>query len=317
MIKELHLKNYLSHKDSVIKFDKLVAIVGQNQHGKSTIFRALDALLTMSPFTVEDISWGEKEATIKVVLANNTWIERKRTKSGQVVSIFDNEKGKQVDYTTTTGVKAEIERLTGIKSIKMDESSSAEQLQIVPSDSPSNWLLEGISAETLLRRINKLMIGSGIEDAKKSFQSDMRKCESNIMSQNANIQILNNEIEELEKIDIDAIENLVLQMDSCIKKRITIHQDVETVESFIDIQRNSIIKFKKPVEDLKIEMALLNTYIEAKELLRNKISVVEHSIEAIRGCKKTLENLNTNYKNTKCAIDKFKKCDKCGNYINA
>lgn len=93
-IAELHLTNFMSHSDTIIKLSSgMTAIIGQNDIGKSVILTALHAL-TEGDFDKEFIMHGYDSAKVEMVFGDGRAIEceRFRTKSPAVIYRLWNDK---------------------------------------------------------------------------------------------------------------------------------------------------------------------------------------------------------------------------------
>lgn len=82
MLARLHLKNFQSHRDTVINFDPGVnAIAGLSDSGKSAIFRALNWVINNKPAGADFATHGESSVEVELILSSGTKIRRRRTKS--------------------------------------------------------------------------------------------------------------------------------------------------------------------------------------------------------------------------------------------
>jgi len=78
---ELSLKNFQSHKETALQFDKGVnVIVGVSDSGKSAILRALRWLWTSRPLGDYFVHWGEKDCSAKLKINGNEIIRGKEKK---------------------------------------------------------------------------------------------------------------------------------------------------------------------------------------------------------------------------------------------
>lgn len=69
MLKKLHIQNFQSHRDSTIEFSPyLTIIVGQNDNGKSAIFRALMKVIRNVPDGTGFVSWWKDVTETNITL---------------------------------------------------------------------------------------------------------------------------------------------------------------------------------------------------------------------------------------------------------
>lgn len=82
MLAKLHLKNFQSHRDTVIDFAPGVnTIAGLSDSGKSAIFRSLNWVINNKPSGADFTSHGESSVEVALTLDDGTEIIRRRTKS--------------------------------------------------------------------------------------------------------------------------------------------------------------------------------------------------------------------------------------------
>ena len=90
-IKSIALKNFMSHKDSIIEFDSgFNAILGSNNAGKSSILTALNWVLYDTPKGIDFLRTGSKTCEVKVTFSNGTYIRKTKNKNNGAYYVFDN-----------------------------------------------------------------------------------------------------------------------------------------------------------------------------------------------------------------------------------
>lgn len=90
MIKQIEIKNFQSHRHTVIQFhDGVNAITGLSDSGKTAVLRALNWVITNKPSgDAFRSSWGG-DTEVSIVLDNNYRISRKRTDSRNGLDVTD------------------------------------------------------------------------------------------------------------------------------------------------------------------------------------------------------------------------------------
>jgi len=93
MIEYIHIKNFLSHKNSRVDFDPGVnSIVGNSDAGKSAIIKALDWVFNNNPSGDEFINWyAGKEPAIVEIGINGHKITRLKSKTKNLYQLDDEE----------------------------------------------------------------------------------------------------------------------------------------------------------------------------------------------------------------------------------
>lgn len=133
-IKRLKLENFQSHKESEIIFDPgMTVIIGQTDHGKSSIIRALKWVLYNEPRGSDFITVGCKSCRVTLEMQDGTTIIRERDGSKNRYILI---KGDQKEVFEGFGntVPLEITQAHGIPKLYLNKDSSsavnlAEQLE--------------------------------------------------------------------------------------------------------------------------------------------------------------------------------------------
>ncbi len=175
-LKTLHIKNFKSHKDSIIEFGQITSIIGRNDVGKSNVLRALKMLLHHTDWPSSWIRYGEDTASIKLVLQDNTVVERKRTPKSQTITITKN--GVVKDFTGKKDAAQYIESAIGIKKITLDETTGPEDLNFV--DVHEGPYLIGGRSDTVQRKIAGIVGANKIDDARARLTKEIKKLEGKL-----------------------------------------------------------------------------------------------------------------------------------------
>jgi energy-coupling factor transporter ATP-binding protein EcfA2 len=177
-LKRLVLKNFKSHKDTTIDFDLITSIVGKNNSGKTNCFRALKLLLHHEDWPATWIRYGQDSATIELTLCSGTVVTRKRTKTGQNVTIAT--AGKIETFEGKKDAAEFIAKAIGIKKITLDETSGPEDLNFVEVyDGP--YLIGGRS-DTVQRKIAGIVGANKIDDARARLVKGAKEFEVHLAS---------------------------------------------------------------------------------------------------------------------------------------
>lgn len=172
-LKKVELHNYKTHEHTVIEFhDSVTAVVGDNDAGKTNIWRALRMVLLSKPFPVAHVKRGHKSGYVLVEFDDGSSITRSR--SGQKQSfllVYPDGTTDQGETIQGESFRDKVKELSGF--------TDEEALQFIGSKDVT-YLLEGVSADVILRRITKMMSGLGIETAKQKLESRLTKNKSDI-----------------------------------------------------------------------------------------------------------------------------------------
>jgi predicted ATP-dependent endonuclease of OLD family len=179
-ITEIHLDNYRSHKSTVIKgLGKLVGFIGENDCGKSNIFRFLETTLNGESFPETHLFGDKVKGTRsksgggKIVFSNGLEVERRREGSKQYIKLSTEP---EPFKTVAEASKGPVAEATGFKRVVLGagKDSRAESLQIVPLEDTAPFLIMGLSDASVLQKVNGLASGAKIERAKKELESELK-----------------------------------------------------------------------------------------------------------------------------------------------
>lgn len=179
-LRSIELHNYKTHEHTVIDFhDSVTAVVGDNDAGKTNIWRALRMVLLSKPFPVAHVKRGHKSGYVKVSFEDGSSITRSR--SGQKQSfllVYADGTTDQGDTIQGEAFRDKVAALSGF--------TDEESLQFIGSKDVT-YLLEGVSADVILRRITKMMSGLGIETAKQKLESRLTKNKADVKAYDAQL----------------------------------------------------------------------------------------------------------------------------------
>lgn len=182
-LKQLTIKNFKSHADSVVNFGDVTSITGKNNSGKTNIIRALKVLLHHGDWPASWIRYGQDSASIELVLVDGTKVTRKRTKTAQ--SVIIETAGKIETYEGKKDATEFIEKAVGICKITLDEATGPEDLNFVEvNEGP--YLLGGRS-DTVQRKVAGIVGANGIDDAKSRILKRHKDLDNQSKTLNNNI----------------------------------------------------------------------------------------------------------------------------------
>lgn len=282
-IKTLILKNFQQWKTGKVSFTKgLNILVGNTESGKSTLFRAINSILT-GKMPEDYIRKGTKEVEVKVEFDNNTYFRRFRSKKDNIADangkIFERV-GKDIpfEYFKDLG-KTNIS--FGNKEISLCNYSQFEpHFFITLSDYDKSKLIGTICGIDIT---DKLI---------DSINKDIRSNNSNIKFLTE--QITNQEAEkELKVKEFDVIETKYNTLNNCynnIKDNFKTLNNLSNLrnEAF-SIQSNiNLYKTKENELDIKIKQFNIIKYKELQQLFNLKLNLDDIN--------KNLDNINNNIK---------------------
>lgn len=205
-IDKVVLRNYRSHENSEITFGMLTSIIGENDQGKSNVYRGLEMVLQCQPFSDAQLRYGTKEGSVTVYFTDGSWIERTRRGTKQTCTLHDGKKA--ITYDTIKDIVGIVQDFTGFKPVTIDKNSKPESVQLIPIDAGQTFLITGISPDGVMRRINRLMSGAGIETARITLEKELRAIEKTNAVQEAEMNYQQTIVDALSNTVWDEIKEL-------------------------------------------------------------------------------------------------------------
>lgn len=235
LIKTLILNNICRIENAEIEFGMLTKVIGENDAGKSTsIYNTLEIVLLGENFSEDMVRIGCKRASIEVVFTDGSSTYWERAGKKQLVILKD-ASGSTRDYTTVKDIVPLIREHSGCTEVILDKSSGKESFQFVPLDAPQTYLLHGVAPSTVLRRITKVVGGSGAETAKQKIEADKRKLQNESDIKTTTLNTVEQRFQTLwPQIDLPEIENhfetIKNNMDVISSKQATIEKVDQLLE---------------------------------------------------------------------------------------
>jgi len=138
MIEYIKIKNFLSHKNTNIRFSHGVnAIIGDSDSGKSAVMKALDWVINNKPAGDEFVSWtAGKESTTVEIGINGRKIIRKRTKSENSYQVDDNDPYRAFGQ----GVPEDVQKIINIQDVNIHRQPDSPFLLSETSGKVANYI---------------------------------------------------------------------------------------------------------------------------------------------------------------------------------
>jgi exonuclease SbcC len=275
MIKSLHIKNYLSHKDTFIEFHPgSNVIIGLSDAGKSAVMNALYWVLFNQPLGDDFRSWWGGDTSVKVELDNGT-VERVR-KTGFNGYILNN-KGRF--EAIKSGIPDEIANVLNINDVNFQQQLDSHFLLSKTSGEVAKYFnkiarLDKIDLST--SNINSWI--STITQTIRTKQDDFKKKVDELKTYNY-LEQYEEEVVRLETLqkthDLQNIQaenlNTVLTNLENIQKEIDSFQKILSIEKQLDEILDKITTKNKLEEDYD----KLCNIIESIESKQQKIKSYE------------------------------------------
>ena len=304
MLEKLSIKNFQSHKDSILEFDEGVnTITGTSDHGKSSIFRVLNLICKNKPEGNSFVSnWllndknkltGDTECSLT---CDGKTITRVKGKSNKY--FLDN------DEFSAFGrdVPEPIEEFLSIDNTNIQHQSD-------------NFYLLNLPSTQVAEELNKLVNLEIIDQSVYNINSKINKIKSDIVfSQTRSNDFLNNlefynDIDQRELV-LNKLYKKNLKLNEISSDITTLNNSIKKTKEIIDKIKayDKIIEFERPVTKLS-ELATQILNVTTKQInlftLKNKITGFSNKLEKLKIIIELEENYKKHFANTHL-LNKYK-----------
>ena len=268
-IQSVVIKNFQSHEDTTLIFDKgLNIIVGESNNGKTAIMRAILWVIDNQPLGNDFIMAGKNECSVRINYDDGTYIERGRTVKDtgyyQIRYIDDN--GKYIDQTYrgfTNAVPVEVANVHQMPKVNITKDIETHLNVLSQLDGPF-LLTESplVKASAIGRITGTHVIDAAIKESNKTIQSNRKL----VKSYSEDLQQKENERKQLP--DIKSMETFTKKYAYIVKYITKLNDSVIKLNA--DLQQISqyqqqMMQEKERCERLKKVAALLPIIQTAKD----------------------------------------------------
>jgi len=207
MIKSITLTNFRSHEDTELEFSPHVnVIVGKSDSGKSNIIRALNWIVTNRPLGENVIQYGKEQAMVQVVVEDNgnqLGVTRMKKKSKNEYILSTDKENISFEAFGSSPPESVLEALN-LSNVNIQKQN--EQYFLI-FDSPGQ-------VATYIRSITKL---DEVDKVVKLLASKVRSKTGQISNYQVELKEVEQELDEISKIDLDDFEQKINEIHSFIK----------------------------------------------------------------------------------------------------
>lgn len=286
MIETLHINNFQSHKNTVLKFDKGVnIIVGKSDSGKSAIIRALNWIITNRPLSNDFFSHGVNECSTLLTFHDKKIPNIFRIKNKKENTYYvDNDPLKAIG----TDVPKEVQTL-----LNMSEINFQKQLDLP--------FLISNTAGDVGRFLNRIVNIDQIDTTLKKIESVRRETLRNIDHSSDRIDILTKKLSvydyvpEFEKKveDVVPLIKSVEYLTDAYNKIKGLHEKIQAAEkaikklSYIEKDNKKIKRLLNQAEELETKQIAYETIIFKLKQIKD----TQHLIQQKKNEKKKAEDM--------------------------
>lgn len=249
MIKRIEIKNFQSHKDTVIDFDKGVNVIcGESDNGKSSVVRAIRWVVENQPSGTDKINsrWNDdfKEPLSVKLFTEKGWVERIRTKTRNGYTICEGE-NKPVELSAVgRSVPLEVASFLNLSDVNYQYQMDSPYLLTKTPGEASQYLNQIVHLDS----IDKIM--SLADSDKRTLSSEQKTVENDIKQ-------FTEQLKELEWVD---------EADTLYQRTKTLDDKCKEIETECNELQMSIISYNS------LSLHIINLS-EVKDLV-NKIEEI-------------------------------------------
>ena len=245
MFKRIEIKNFQSHKNTVIDFDKGInSLCGESDNGKSAVIRAIRWLVDNRPLGTDKLNsnWNKdfKEDMSVKIFTDKGWVERIRNKKRNGYTICLNDKEPVELSAVGTDVPSEVKEFLNLSDINF-------QYQF---DSP---YLISMSAGDASKYLNNLIHLDSIDSILTVAEGNKRTISSEQKVVDKDISDLERELKNTEWVDeAESLYKRVQAYDKKIESQQVIKSELSSgIDSFRSLKVYDLSKQKKLVEEIE------------------------------------------------------------------
>jgi len=247
-IKKLELQNFQKHNSLILDFnDKVNIIYGKTDSGKSCIVRALKWVFFGEPKGDIVRKENTKKTSVKVLLDNDTEIERIKSKTANAYIIRKDKEEKRYDSIGKT-IPEDVRKILQINTIDIEGDSVILNI----ADQISLPFLLDKSATTRMKFFNKLTGNDMVDKVLKSFNSDILRLGREEKSEEQRQKDLKIKQEELTKKKKEVI-GFYANSKEKFDKLVVIYNKYDKLNN-LSVRLTEIIKQLKSLNASKKEM---------------------------------------------------------------
>ena len=180
-IEKLEIENFQRHKSLKVDFcPGLNAIIGESDHGKSSLIRAIRWVLTNKPRGAQfqrnpkGAKGNLSKASVKIFLSNGFKITRERSSNiNRYILEYPNGHTEQFDNFTKTGIPDEILNAHGIKPLELASNKILDLTIAMQHDSA--FMLDGVSGFERMKVLNGVTGNDTFDGALSQINRDIQE----------------------------------------------------------------------------------------------------------------------------------------------
>ena len=334
MITKIEIKNFQSHKNTVLEFDKGVNVIcGESDNGKSAVIRAIRWVVENQPQGTEKINarWNEdfKEPLSVKLYTEKGYVERIRDKKRNGYNLCKN--GEEVHLDAIgKGVPKEVTDFLNVSDVNFQYQLDPIYLLSKTPGQASQYLNEIVHLDS----IDKIM--SIADSDKRQLSSEQKIVETDIkkleeeqknyewIDEADNLYIrtkkLNSMVDDITEQE-NELETSISNYETLESSKMDLTEHNKLLEKIMDILIPDVNELAKSITDYKLYDSQVVDLSEAKKLVNDIDSIIIQDIDELQKSLISYYELKADLERYEVEINNLKNklpdiCPYCGNVLD-
>jgi len=282
MIRKIELKNFQSHKNSILEFTNGINIIsGSSNNGKSSIVKAINFVINNEPKGIDIITYNEKECRVKLEIDDNI-IEKVKTADGKINSY-------EINNVELKSIGQSIPE--EINNLNFNELNLQMQFD-------KFFLLQDSPGE-VARKLNRIINLEVIDESVKKIKSKVNKKKNDIDYLEVDINNIKTKLDKYN--NLEEIEAIIIKCEKLEDEKEDIYHKINQLKLyFTDLEncRNQLKLYKniekqkvilKKLKVLKLNFEEINNKIIQLNSIKNNYNINIQELESYKDNKIKLE----------------------------
>lgn len=293
MIRYFHIKNFQAHHNKKITLSpNVTTVTGDNDCGKTALFRAIEWVCVNKPAGTHFISHGQEKTAVKIVIDNQSVIKRRSRKQPTTYQV--NEKKLEAAGQSVPNI------------VEVALNIGRENLQA--QHDPPFWF--HLTGGQLAKQINKIVDLEIMDKTQSIIQEKARESKSKLKVLQEQESESKQTIESLQWLE--EVKRKKSEVVKLIKQKGTQSQGIGILSDLI----SSIERRQSEIKSLPdFDLEKIDSVMEESGEQRTKILELEHLIEDIEEMEMSICQNKEDQKEVEGKLKTVTKCPTCGQLL--
>jgi len=265
LIKQIELKNFQSHKNTLIDFSNGINVLcGESDNGKSAVIRAIRWVYENRPLGSDKLNsyWNEKfkePMSVKITFDNDKWVERIRSSTVNGYNYFDGEKVVNLE-AVGSDVPRVISDFMNMSNVNFQFQFDSPYLLGMTSSEATKYLNEIIHLDSIdkiqsLAASDKKTITSMKKQIANDLESYSKKIKDLSWLDEANdiqkrIEVYDSKLNEI-SVTLSDVESEITNYKSCLSSVVDLSEQESIIKDIEEIFLEDFSDFENEIQNYK------------------------------------------------------------------